>query len=609
MRCPSCGTHHPPQYEQCVSCGQDFFLEDNSLAQAAPSKLSEGIDDGAASTSNSGANKSNAASAGPKTGRRQERIDVKNRARLFDYEEQDEQFEDDEVPGERRSDYGDEDGKRPGRDKGRSREDSAERKAPKRRSKSVKPDIRSGSPATSAILFGVVVLLMVAGASIFFLTKAPEEERLLHKGQDELKNGQYAFAVETLNKAATTGKPNAKILMALARAYVGVDQVDKAWNCISQAKQMGNGIAEDPELASQLAKYYSMHNRYDKAVDLLRPLAQANVPGKKEELADLDALWGDGELRDGKLQSALTLWEEVKDLKVGSRASEADNRLATIYQRMAGKFIDDKKDKEALVYLNKLNSIAENPRNYETCAEIYERTGQLELAIDQLRKAQRLAAHDDTLTHKLSSLLTKRGKELLDKGELDTGYGYLQQARSVDPSSSVATVTLKGVKIDVQGGMPHIGGQVWNPTDAPINALIMKTDLVDVQNDRVIWTKESKVVDEYVPPLSPHEGKHVDITSGMAARFDGSTEFRIYFDGKLYNSYLVGKKDKEQKAKADGDARSAGDSSAVKPNAGPEAPTPGASTLGSSTGTAAQPTTAPNQGTSSEEKTMKDLGF
>jgi len=545
------------------------------LAQAAPSKLSEGVDyfEGAASTSQAKVAKSSK--------REQEHFAVKRSSRDLDFEQ------DPANPEETSRDV-------------RRKEDHS---APKRRSQSVKPDIRSGSPANSAILFFVTVLLVIAGASIFFLTKAPEEDRLLSKGLKELEIGQYAFAVETLNKACSTGKPSPKILMALARAYVGVEQVDKAWDCISKAKQMGNGVVEDPQLASQLANYYRMHSRYDKAVDILRPLAQSNVPGKKAELADLDALWADELLRDGKLTEALTLWEEVKSLQDGSRYTEADNRLATIYQRLAGKLIDDKKDKEALVYLNKLNAIAENPRNYETCADIYERTGQLELAIDQLRKAQRLAAHDDALTHKLAALLTKRGKELLDAGDLDTGYGYLQQARSVDPNSSVATVTLKGVNIDMQGGMPHLGGQIWNPTDLPINALTMKTDLVDVQDEHVIWTKETRVIDEYVPPLGPREGKHVDITSAMPSRFDGSTEFKIYFDTKLYNSYLVGKKQKAQKESAT-DSNTAGDGNTAKaeslPASGSGAPPPG---------NPDKPTTAPGQGASSEEKTMKDLGF
>jgi len=161
--------------------------------------------------------------------------------------------------------------------------------------------------------------------------------------------------------------------------------------------------------------------------------------------------------------------------------------------------------------------------------------------------------------------------------------------------------------------MPHIGGQVWNPTDLPINALIMKTDLVDVQKDTVIWTKETKVVDEYVPPLSPHDGKHIDVTSGISARFDGSTEFRIYFDGKLYNSYLVGKKDKGAAKTADSGSKPGSADAAVKPNVGPEAGSPGntasGAASGATSGTSAQPVVPPSQGTSSEEKTMKDLGF
>jgi len=585
MRCPNCGTHHPPQYEQCVSCGQDFYTEDQPLAQAAPSVLSEGMDiEGAASTL--------ASSAGAPVGRREpEHFAVQRTNHSLDFDQS----------------GGGKDG-----GGGKRKADKPRGEKPKRRSESIKPEIRSGSPATALIFIAVVLLLVIAGVSIFFLTKPPEEEVLLNSGLKQLDNGQYAFAVETLTKASQTGKGNPKILMALARAYVGVDQVDKAWECITRAKQMGNGVVEDPQLASQLANYYRMHNRFDKAADLLRPLAQANVPGKKAELADLDALWADELLRDGKLENSLALWEEVKGLGEGSRYSEVDNRLATIYQRLAGKLIDAKKDTEALVYLNKLNAIAENPRNYETCADIYERTGQLELAIDQLRKAQRLAAHDDGLTHKLAALLTKRGKELLDKGELDTGYGYLQQARSVDPSSSVATVTLKGVNVDIQGGSPHISGQVWNPTDLPINALVMKTDLVDTQDEHIIWTKESKVVDEYVPPLAPHEGKHVDIVSGMPARFDGSSEFKIYFDGKLYNSYLVGKKDKTVSAKTAADGSGASDNVKAKVNNNSPAdnkaqaamPQPAPAAAPTPTG-APQPT----QGQSSEEKTMKDLGF
>jgi hypothetical protein len=128
-----------------------------------------------------------------------------------------------------------------------------------------------------------------------------------------------------------------------------VDQVDKAWECIARAKEQGQGVVEDPQLASQLANYYRLHAHYDKAIELYCVhLAQKNVPGKRAELADLAALWGDDELRNGHLEQALRLWEEVKELKEGSRYSESDARLSTIYQKLAEKSSAGKNDKEAL---------------------------------------------------------------------------------------------------------------------------------------------------------------------------------------------------------------------------------------------------------------------
>lgn len=589
MRCPNCGTYHPSQYQNCVSCGQEFYVEEE-IVETAPLSDSANADDGrrAVSPHNSQQNRNYAdpdyipPASEPFA---QVRYDVSRK--------------------DSGDDLFDESGERPA-------PKSAAKAGTKRRSSNMSLNLKSGMPLTGGVLFGLTTVLIFAGATIFFLTKAPEEDRLLGKGLKELDNGQYAFAVETLTKASMSAKDNPKIMLALARAYVGVDQIDKAKDCIAKAQQMGKGIVEDPDLASQLANYYRVHSRYDKACELLRPLAQANIPGKKAELADLDALWGDQELRDGHLEKALSLWEEVKDLKEGSRFSESDARLSTIYQRLAEKLVSEKKDKEALLYLSKLNAIADNSRNYEMAADIYERTGQYELAIDQLRKAQKFSTRDDSIKRKLAALLNKRGKELLDSGELDTGYGYLQQAKSVDPSNTVPTVTLKTVSIDLQGGMPHISGQVWNPTDGAINALTMKIDLVDTKaGDKILWTKESAVVDEFVPPLPAREGKKIDITGGASVRNDGSCEFKVYFDGKLYNSYPIGKRERSEKSDV---AKKTDSSSSPAPSLAPAISGSNGSSSGSNSNSSGQaqaqeePPAAPSIKTpSAEEKTMKEL--
>src|SRR6185369_1072055 len=151
--------------------------------------------------------------------------------------------------------------------------------------------------------------------------------------------------------------------------------------CIGQAQQLGQGVVAEPSLASDLANYYRQHGQFEKATELLRPLAQASIGNKKAELADLDAQWGDDLLREGKLDQSLKCWEEVQQLQEGSRTAECQSRLATIYQKLAEKAAADHKDPQALEYLAKLTTMADNPKTYEMAADIYERDGQLENAI------------------------------------------------------------------------------------------------------------------------------------------------------------------------------------------------------------------------------------
>jgi len=520
-------------------------------------------------------------------------------------------------------------------------------KAPEslRRSKNVKATPRNGFATTLGIVTAALVLLISAGATIFFLTKPPDDQRLYDEGQKELQNGQYAFAVKSLNEALALRPKEAKVYLALARAYVGVDQVEKAWDCISQAQQLGAGVVSEPALASDLANFYRQHSRFERAIELLRPLAKANIEGKKAELADLDALWGDEALRAGNVDQALRCWEEVKDLHEGSRYGEAEARLATIYQKLADSSASNNDDGKALGYLNKLNNIAQNSRNYEMAAEIYERSGELELAIDQLRKAVKISGRSPLLEKKLSDLLSRRGKELLDEGNTEAGYGYLQQAKTINPDNAVPLVALRNLQVEPSSKAPSIAGEVWNPTEGPINSLKLKVELFDTTTSRTLWSKEQSIVDEFVPPLGSKESKHFDMESEVPVKVNGLSEFRVYLDGSLYKSYPIGKKDKEKdkdkKTTATAKAEQTSDkdlryideraipTSALKPMplkpmpsvaptvapgplppaksalpAKPDvAPTPGTTPAAVPDGT----TPAPPKGTSAEEKTMKDL--
>ncbi|MBS1956906.1 MAG: hypothetical protein JST89_22145 [Cyanobacteria bacterium SZAS-4] len=602
MKCPGCGLYHPPQYENCVSCGVNLKnQEPNNQDVAGPSVV----------TTERPATRDDEPSSGRGRGRGAKRNE--ERARL----EEELEFRDDERapdPNRVRMEEASE-----------NEFDMSERPPDSvRRSKHMKGGYKSGVPTSVGIVLAVTVLLVSAGAVFFFVTKQPDDQRLLEEGQKQLANGQYAFAVTTLNQALAMRKKDGKVYLALARAYVGVDQVEKAWDCISQAQQLGLGVVAEPALASDLANYYRQRGKYERAIELLRPLAKAGIPGKKAELADLDALWGDEALRAGNVDQALKCWEEVRDLREGSRYGEADARLATIYQKSANAAANDNDDAKALVYLSKLNNIAQNSRNYEMASDIYVRTGELELAIDQLRKAIKMSARNPVLEKKLSLLLSKRGKELLDQGNTDAGYGYLQQAKEMNGDSKVPEIALRNVEASFEGGshLPKISGEVWNPSEKAVNTLNLKVELYDNTNSRVVWFKDQKVVDEFVPPLGAKDARPFEFLAGDPVKNNGTAEFRIYLDGTLYKSYPIGKK--ERTAKSDDDSSTSTPSLSAlkpipaerpKPKSKPVFAQPDVPKADTSATIAPSPNPVPTvdatppvtKGSSSEEKTMKDL--
>lgn len=492
---------------------------------------------------------------------------------------------------------------REGEGEGESEEDAAA-KGSKRRSKNLKIQTQHGIPTSVGIMTAVLIVLIFAGATFFFFTKPKDYDRLLDKGRGELGRGQYAFAVETLKKAITSSPKDPHAYLLLARAYIGIDKEKEAMDAISKAQQLGQGVVAEPSLASDMANYYRLRRQYEKAINLLRPLAQKDIAGKKAELADLDALWGDEALRNSDFDTALTCWEEVKNLGTGSRFSEAEARLATIYEKLAEKLASGGKESEALGYLGKLTNISRNPKHFERAADIYAESGKLELAISQLREALKLG-NSPNLERKLSTLLAKRGKELLDAGQSDTGYAYLQQARSIDPSSALPEVTLRHVVL-TGGAAPKISGEVWNPRSNKISALAIKAELYDLVEGNVIWAKETKVVDEFVPPLGEHQSRHFEFVSGIKPPNLANCEFKIYLDGALYKAYPMDKT-KQSKETAKGDTTSGGDNKAGadKDKTAQEAETP------KQTDAAVDPIMGEDKkaGESTEEKTLKDLDF
>ena len=506
MQCPGCGLYHPARYEQCVSCGRQL----------------NGQEDGASSGPQAPVPPRSPSSPRSTQANQERESGARKNTQTSDHDVDEDEFEEDDE---------DEDYDESARKRGRKPIGAKRAKG-------------KGFPVGLGITIAAGILLASAGGTYFFLSRPPESDRLLMEGKKELANGQYAFAQKTLEQAMAMKPDDPIILMTLARAYVGTDQVEKAWSCISQAQHAGKGVNNDPQLSSDLAKFYIQRNQYSRAADLLRPLAELNVPHKKTELADLDALWGDASFNKGDTAQALKCWEEVKSLGEGSRFNECDTRLATIFQKMANDQLAKDDVQGALTNLSNLSNIAPSPQTYEKVSDLYAKQGKYDLAIDQLRRAIKLGNGSRDLNRKLAGLLSKRGKELLDKGDSETGYAYLQQAQGLDNRVKVPTVALRGIHVDVDGSSGAVGsaGEAWNPGPNAVAYLVVRTELYDTKTSQSIWSREQHVVDEFVAPLGPNESRPFNISGPAAPRQDGTVELRVYLDGSLYKSYPIGSK-------------------------------------------------------------------
>ena len=570
MKCPACGLYHPAFYERCVACGTSFSSTPENEQQASQEATAD-----------------------------IHRAEAKSSFAPIKFR-----------PSEYEGHFS-------------GSEEPYEAKQSDLKSTLGRLEQITSMSNKRGVFIALLILVLFAGATAFFFSRSPDDQRLLALGKHQLSLGQYAFAVQTLSKVSSLKPNDPNVFLALARAYIGVDQVSEAWDCITHAQQLGVGVVADPALASELANYYKQHSQYEKAIDLLRPLANAAVPGKKAELADLDALRGDDCIEKGKLDEAKRDWEEVQQLNVGSRSSEAKSRLATIYLKLVDIAYANQDDAKALDYLNKVNSLEENPRNYLLAADICERDGKLKEAIDQVQKAVKIKSDDQFVKSRLAQLYLAEGKELIQLGNEDEGYGYIQQAGTLDPAFSFPAAIIKNLNIHSADSNAKITGELWNPSSKNISSLTMKVQLCNDSTGQTLWQKEQRIIDDFVAPLPPKQTKAFNFSAPNAGQKPETLAFKIYLDGNYYGEYPLKKGARSRNDKPS--APMTNEQSTVKSNTESQSKKEGQnkSPAENSVGHASKNETEPitrqikksgndsdtKDYVSPEEKTMKDLEF
>jgi hypothetical protein len=216
--------------------------------------------------------------------------------------------------------------------------------------------------------------------------------------------------------------------------------------------------------------------------------------------------------------------------------------------------------------------------------------------------------------------LSKRGKELLDAGDSETGYAYLQQAQGYDSSMKVPTVALRSINVNADNltGTVRTTGEAWNPGPNAVAYMSVKTELFDTKSSQTIWSKEQKVVDEFVAPLQARETRQFELSGPLTGLQDG-LELRVYLDGSLYKTYPLGAGSNGNSTASQPAAQQTRGNNAspnpyaIPPNLTPlrQSPAPGQAQPQTAPPFAPpanqSPVPAPAPGLTPEERTLKDL--
>ena len=131
----------------------------------------------------------------------------------------------------------------------------------------------------------------------------------------------------------------------------------------------------------------------------------------------------------------------------------------------------------------------------------------------------------------------------------------------------------------------------------------MRVELFDTAKSSAVWSKETRVIDDFVPPLAVKEGKSFEFTVNGVNKNDGSLEIRVYLDDALYKAYPIGEKSRSKETKSNKDAnvekvQKKSDDEPVKDTHSPE-PLPPPDNV--------QNNAPDNRGLSPEENTLRDL--
>ncbi|MDX2085330.1 MAG: tetratricopeptide repeat protein [Candidatus Melainabacteria bacterium] len=352
----------------------------------------------------------------------------------------------------------------------------------------------------------------------FLLFRYSDSGDLIARGKQQMAEGKVAWAAHTFQMLVRRDPNNYEGHFLLGQAYLELGDRRKGEQELKIASALrsknpgakgGNGV----DIA--MSKLAMAQNRFDEAESGLKQAYQKNPNNVEvqEALFDLYEYWGDADSATSPpdLANAIRHYDQALAFATDYQSEESlKEKLVSTMRQQATEHFNAKQTDAGLAVLKEALRYRYAPEILVEIANIYESHNKLDDAIAWYRKA--FDANPDTISLRLSNILTRKGRLLLDQKKPQEAERYFDEARKISEMTQIPPHVLYPVKVtkvniqaqdlEPQTGefTPEVSALVENKADRPLNFLVLKATFLS--GDQVL-DQASMVVASLKEPLAP----------------------------------------------------------------------------------------------------------
>jgi tetratricopeptide (TPR) repeat protein len=349
----------------------------------------------------------------------------------------------------------------------------------------INPSAQYTTTIISAIVFAGFVF------SGFLLFRYTDSDDLISRGKRQMAEGKVALAAKTFQTLVSAHRDSYEGHLLLGQAYLELGERQKAENEFRLASALKSddhsGYEADIAMSKSAIAKKDFYSAEDKLLKAFRKNAQdANL---RQALFELYDSWGDDALQTDKdYPLAISKYERalyyIKEYHYEEKVKEKLIEAITVY---ADKMGADKHYEESIRMLKKSLRYRYLPDTLIEIAEAYEQSDQLDNAIIWYRRA--FDADPSIISIKLSNMLIKKGRKLLEEKQPEEAEKYFAEAKQVSSAANVPMdvmfpVTANEVKItadnDSETGefLPKVTVKFQNGGSRTLNFLVAKVSFL-----------------------------------------------------------------------------------------------------------------------------------